>query len=251
MKSGDSFERIEPWLSDASDASPELRAFLREADAFPEDAARIERLRQRLGPWLAVTTVPHVAHAPGTEATTSSTLAAAGKACLLALGSGALVVGGGWLLDHASTPPRTPASEQSAIVAPSPLPARLPPPAVSTATEPPVANARPETSSPPPSAKRAAKLPGSLAEEAAALAAAQRALASSPANALALLREHATKFPRGALAEERYVFTIEALVALSRPADARRELARLELSYPGSAHLGRARRLVGIDAPRP
>ncbi len=248
MKSRVDSDRLEPWLSEASDASPELRAFLREADAYPEDAARVERLRQRLGPWLAAASLPPAAPAPpGANALNgTTTLSAVGKACLLALGAGTFVAGGGLLIDSVSSSSVAPPARSVASIT-RPQEATPPPPA--PARPEPAAPAAPIEAPRPRSSPSPSPTPPSLAEEAAELASAQRALAASPAQGLALLRQHAAKYPRGALAEERYVFTIEALVALSRSGDARRELVKLELGFPRSAHLGRARRLVGIEPP--
>ena len=249
MKHDEPFENLAPWLSEASDASPSLRAFLREASTNPPDAARVERLRQRLGPWLGATSPP--AAPPASSGAVGSTVGAVGKAGLWAV-VGTLIGGGVWLVLGGPSRAEPAPLRAASVESPSP---RAP---VSPAATPLSPAATPSSALP--SAPRAAKagrgrsLPigrqgqPSLAEEAAALAAAQRALASSPSRSLALLQEHAQKFPRSALAEERCVFTIEALVALARSEEARRELARLELGYPSSAHLGKARRLVGIDA---
>jgi hypothetical protein len=249
MKRDEPFENLAPWLSEASDASPSLRAFLREASTNPSDAARVERLRQRLGPWLGATTPP--AAPPASSGAVGSTVGAVGKAALWAV-VGTLIGGGVWLVlggpsrtepaplrvaSVESSSPRAPVSPAATPVSPAATPSSA------LTSAPRAAKAGRERSLP--SGRQG---PPSLAEEAAALAAAQRALASSPARSLALLQEHAQKFPRSALTEERSVFTIEALVALSRSAEARRELARLELGYPNSAHLGKARRLVAIDA---
>jgi hypothetical protein len=62
----------------------------------------------------------------------------------------------------------------------------------------------------------------SLAEETRLLHAAQRELArKNTSAALALLDEHASKFPRGALAEERTAARVIALCDLGRTAEAR------------------------------
>jgi hypothetical protein len=263
MKHDEPFENLAPWLSEASDASPSLRAFLREASTNPPDAARVERLRQRLGPWLGATSPP--AAPPASSGAVGSTVGAVGKAGLWAV-VGTLIGGGVWLVLGGPSRAEPAPLRSASVESPSPRapvsPAATPLSPAATPLSPAATPLSPAAtpSSALPSAPRAAKAgrgrslpsgrqgPPSLAEEAAALAAAQRALASSPSRSLALLQEHAQKFPRSALAEERCVFTIEALVALSRSEEARRELARLELGYPSSAHLGKARRLVGIDA---
>jgi hypothetical protein len=79
---------------------------------------------------------------------------------------------------------------------------------------------------------------------------AQDALRSDPARALALANQHAQRAPRGALAQEREVIAIEALVKLGRRGEARQRAARFEAAYPNSAQNRRVHLLVGeeIDA---
>lgn len=60
----------------------------------------------------------------------------------------------------------------------------------------------------------------SLADEAAQINAARKALASDPAKALALMQAAEQQFPKGAMVQERRGYTILALVALGRTADA-------------------------------
>jgi hypothetical protein len=61
-------------------------------------------------------------------------------------------------------------------------------------------------------------------------------------DALKTLAEHERRFPNGALAEERLAARVQALCALGRSAEARKDLARLGRAYPQSPHLERARR---------
>ena len=72
----------------------------------------------------------------------------------------------------------------------------------------------------PSAGNRAAATP-SWPSEAQLLQAAQASLRSNPRRALALAREHEQRFPKGALAQEREVITIEALSQLGRADDAR------------------------------
>ncbi|MFO7564528.1 MAG: hypothetical protein R6X02_17920 [Enhygromyxa sp.] len=60
----------------------------------------------------------------------------------------------------------------------------------------------------------------SLADEAAQINAARKALASDPARALALMRSAEQQFPEGAMIQERRGYTILALVALGRTSEA-------------------------------
>jgi hypothetical protein len=75
---------------------------------------------------------------------------------------------------------------------------------------------------------------------------ARRALASSPATALALTNQHAARFPHGVLAQEREVIAIEALRRLGRSAEADRRGAAFAQAFPGSAH----QRMVEDASPK-
>jgi hypothetical protein len=69
---------------------------------------------------------------------------------------------------------------------------------------------------------------------------AREATLTNPAQALVLTSEHAKLFPGGALAQEREVIAIDALLRLGRQAEAAQRAQRFQSNYPGSAH---ARRL--------
>jgi hypothetical protein len=80
------------------------------------------------------------------------------------------------------------------------------------------------------------------------------ALRASPATALALADDHARRFPRGVLSQEREVIAIEALVALGRPGEARDRAARLFADAPDTAHRPRIEALLndaGISIQKP
>jgi len=78
-----------------------------------------------------------------------------------------------------------------------------------------------------------------LAEEHRLLRAARAALATEPARALALAREHERRFPRGVLAQEREVITIQALAAMGEGDAARKKAEGFDEKYPGSPHRNR------------
>ncbi len=82
------------------------------------------------------------------------------------------------------------------------------------------------------------------AAEMALLHSAQDSLRTSPSSALAKTAEHARRYPRSALAQEREVIAVEALVNLGRKEEARLRVARFEKSYPGSTHARRLEALV-------
>jgi hypothetical protein len=74
---------------------------------------------------------------------------------------------------------------------------------------------------------------------------AQDALRARPAEALAICDDHARRFPRGMLAQEREVIAIEALVKAGRPSDAKTRAERFKKAFPGSSHTRRIDTLTG------
>jgi hypothetical protein len=80
--------------------------------------------------------------------------------------------------------------------------------------------------------------PSSLSAERALLDNARTALTQGePARAIALTEEHARRFPRPRLAEEREAIAIQALVLAGRPADARERAALFRATFPNSLFL--------------
>lgn len=75
----------------------------------------------------------------------------------------------------------------------------------------------------------------------------QSALATDPARALAMTREHASLYPRGVLLQERDVIAIDALARLGRLAEARTRAADFRAQYPKSAHLARIQTILGDE----
>lgn len=74
---------------------------------------------------------------------------------------------------------------------------------------------------------------------------AQDALRGRPAEALALSQEHARRFPRGMLGQEREVIAIEALAKLGRTDEARARADRFRARFPGSSHARRIDAILG------
>jgi len=143
-----------------------------------------------------------------------------------------LVVGGGWLALTSGAPPEVAVSPPS-----------LAPPAVTTATP-----SGADTGAPPaPSVtSRAAAAPasgtgtaGPLPTESELLERARAGARSDPAATLALVAEHASRFPSGPLTQEREVIAITALVAAGRTAEAHARAERFFAAFPGSPHLRR------------
>ncbi|WP_437330833.1 hypothetical protein [Sorangium sp. So ce381] len=91
---------------------------------------------------------------------------------------------------------------------------------------------------------------GSAETEVQLLHRAQDALATDAGSSLALTVEHARRFPTGALAQEREIIAIRALLALGRAAEARARAASLLERFPGSAYRGRLESL-GLDGSSP
>ena len=133
-----------------------------------------------------------------------------------------------------------PALVRPAVVAASPARAQLLPPREEAApTSEPVAVAEPERS-----AARLAetKRDNEIRQEVALLSKAQAALSRGrPQEALAALSEHAQRFPRGALTEERVATRARTLCALGRMQEGEAELKRMAKLNPGSPYLARAR----------
>ena len=80
--------------------------------------------------------------------------------------------------------------------------------------------------------------------ESALLQRAQQALGSSPSTALALAGEHAARYPKGQLGQEREVIAISALVGMGRAGEARSRAAAFLAAHPRSAHRSRIEAMV-------
>lgn len=217
-------------LSDSPAEPAGLRESLRAASADVGSDAQLARLADRLGPLLG----PVAPLAPA---------AAASKALGLKLGlAGAALVmagGGAWLL--ASSPP-SPALSAAAPTQARPDPA----PGPAAVVAPPAAplDPSPSVEEPPkplPSAanhaKGSAKPSPAVAQptEAELLEQARSALKADPARALQRANEHAARFPRGVLVQEREVLAIQALRRLGRSAEAERRAEVFTKAFPGSA----------------
>lgn len=87
--------------------------------------------------------------------------------------------------------------------------------------------------------------PRATPSELALLTQARDALATNPARALALCRQHQQIYPRGQLAQEREVLSIEALERLHRDTEAGQRRTRFGKTFPDSAHRSR------VQGPKP
>lgn len=91
--------------------------------------------------------------------------------------------------------------------------------------------------------------PSSLQQETDLLKAAQRALrGGQPAEAMAILDEHAKRFPSGSLREERKAARVFALAALGRMHQAKAEADTFARDWPNSPLLDRVRAVSGASA---
>lgn len=155
----------------------------------------------------------------------------------------------GWrtLEDSSSTVQKAAVAHASpGIVAPRPNPVAPPlpeePPRELEAEAPPLPAEPAVAPRPAAPAREISKSAVEIREEVALLSKAQAALSRGrPQEALEALSEHAARFPRGALAEERGATRARTLCALGRKQEAESELKRMEKVNPASAYLARAR----------
>jgi tetratricopeptide (TPR) repeat protein len=146
---------------------------------------------------------------------------------------------------QASAPMQAPAliDQRPAIVAPKRAVPVVEAPAEERPSEPSLP-ASPERSAS--QVGEAAKPGNEIRQEVALLSKAQAALSRGrPQEALEALAEHAARFPRGALTEERAATRARTLCALGRRQEAEAELKRIERLNPASAYLARARESCG------
>lgn len=243
------------WRDPAGGAAAPIRELLEAAHQDLGSDAEVAELAARLGPVLSPAAPPGGAAAPAQAA--AGALLGKGLAGLAVLGAVAagLVLGRPADGDPPAAPQPTGRDRAGASPAPTPgSEAAAAPPTV--AAPPPalreVAASRPEEpaprqvpASPAPAAPNLQTPPPAGETEGALLARARAALGRDAAAALALTREHAARFPRAMLGEEREVLAIEALVALGRRDEASARATRLLAADPGSAY---RRRLEGLLA---
>lgn len=156
----------------------------------------------------------------------------AAVAVATAVGVGAVVV------TRPNVPAPPPADTHVALVAPPPsIAASAPPPLVRD----PLPSATTSIATKP----SANALPADPEGEVKLLGAAQDALRSDPAKALALCNEHAKKYPGGNVAQEREVIAIEALMKMGNRPAAKARADRFNAAYPGSSHARRIATILG------
>lgn len=214
------------WSDGASDADPVLRAVVRYAQGIEPSRADVAACAAA------------VAHAESSAARTSPVkrqlrgwsrrtlpLIAAIVAVLVA-GAALAMTWVPWRHKPLAsiTASRRPASPPSTVLRPAapPEPPATPPITPRDATPPLVTTA-----------PAAAGLPSTEVE---LLSAARKELRMHPARALRLLATHAERFPSSTFAEERAALRVEALFTLGRTAEAEREYASFNDTFPDSIY---------------
>jgi hypothetical protein len=262
-----------------SNASGLVRALVSAGRSDLPDAERMQAVWARVGPLAAAGAGGAASGGAGTGATSAGAAAAVatvtggvGLKVIAGMLVGVAVAGGGVVALRRAPAPH---AEARAAVAPAPVvvvpasPAGLasaPGPSVQAArgesavdfavpvTSLPVAVPLPVRPSPAaasaapvasPSVAAAAPAEAPIESEISLLQAAKAALHDDPATALALSDRHAARFAGGALAQEREVIAIEALLALGRGDEARDRGARFVRDFPHSAHRLRIESLLG------
>lgn len=233
-----------------SHASPELRALLRTArDDVPDDA-HIQTMAAGLVPLLGAAHLGGAlqAGASGVRPAVSATKIAGAVKAAGALKGGALAVAvfgaaaGGYATVHSVAAPtgetHVPAAHHRAATVAAPW---TPVPAWQAVDPEPSFTLDPD----PPSEPPAADVPTAPSEaELSELAIAEDALGWNPALALHLADLDGLRLPKSAVAPEREVIAIDALMRLDRIEEARGRAARFARLYPGSAYLAHVAALV-------
>jgi hypothetical protein len=216
-----------PWLEDESVPDEVRRLLAVGAVTRPLEGTSLLRSRRRVA---ALAAVPVAA-----GAFFWAQQLALGAALGVAVSVGAVAVTGGFKQPSAPASAQAPSAPRPSKNVAQATP-RLEPSA--PALVPPV----PEEAAPAraaerrPAAEASARIPESVVAEAQLLEHARRALGSDPTLTLAMLDEHARRFPKGTLVVEREVLAVDALVRAGRRAEAERRAARLRAASPGSLY---------------
>jgi hypothetical protein len=263
---------IEPRRLFDEEAASELGEALREARAQTGTQEQLARLWHKLG---ANTAAPAEAPASAVTAVAGKGLVAVSLLALGLMGIGAFAI----TREKVHAPARSSAGGESRspmapVHAASPSPSAAPAGVAATMADQEhaelsqQAGAAPAAGAPPPRARRRYSHARAVAvaplvdpeAEIALLTGAEQALELSPRRTLALLGEHARRFPEGVLAQEREVLAVDAELALGRTAAAAQRARAFLARFPGSAHRHRLESLLAsppsaasdhkTDAPR-
>lgn len=245
-------DRDPPRLSTSGDASALLKDALRESKADLPDEARLAAIALKLGPIVggaagggAAAAASGGAAAKASVAPAAAKLGAASLSMKIAAAVAvtAVAVGGTAVVAPKIMAPKT-AVTVAAPSSPITMPARTAndPSTFDLALPPASASAAPL---PVPSAKPSTTPPADAPTEVALLARAQSILATDPAAALATCSDRARLYPRGSLAQECEVVSIDALVREGKTAEAKARADKFQTDYAGSAHIPRVKQIVG------
>lgn len=227
------------WSSPGSDVDPVLRAVLR----YARD---LEPTSEQLGA-LVEGVAEHRSLTPRRSRRALWSIAAVAAVFM----SGAALAAYAVSVRQAPVLP-APSASPAAPVPQNPGGAHAPRPAVaSTPVQPepstaPVVKATPSAASRVPQAWPSSST-ADVEKDARLLQEARSAVATNPARALTLTRDHELHFPTSALTEERQALRIEALARLGRRAEAERELQAFAARFPRSIY---TRRLQALTSPQ-
>ena len=222
-----------PRLTDDPAASASLREALRDAREVSLDDAAAVRVRAD---------VERATSAPRGLTLVKGLGALVVVAALVGLGAGVLDSDRKDDAIVATEPEPEPEPEPESEPEPDPDPESDPEPEPEPEPVPdpepePEPKSEPQPRSPPPPHEASKSEPAvDAVAEAKLLLAARRALAGDPARALALTDDHAARYPDGALAEERELIAIRALMATGKVDAAQSRGERFVDRYPASGH---------------
>lgn len=257
-----------PRLFDSTSTPPELREWLVRAKQLKPSSAEVQSLVHTVD-GLAKAVCPNALSlvTPQPMAIQSAGLGAASGAtklfatCVVGLAAAAVGVGvGGWasqrhagpssslnqeqtLIHGGDSSRQAPTSSEIGEAAPATLESRL---AIS-----PGASARAPESTPMPKLARSrhnSSRPVTQTLEWRILQSARQALTSDPERALALVREHAQRFPSGMLEQEREAIAIDALARQGRTSEAKERTQRFSSKFPTSPYRSHAEATVSRSA---
>jgi hypothetical protein len=257
-------------LEQDSEASAELRELLGAARLDEPSPEQLAALTGKLGALLEAP-VEAVPEASAPDAVAGPSAASGGvvgglKTKVLTGLAVAVLAGGSFQAGRVFERERA-AERPVEPVAAAPMPAPTPTPAPEPVPEPARVEVAPPSGTPVPGTKTvpAPRVPRARAPEApAAVPAGEAAMdeeltllesayealrKGDAAGALAEAERHATRFPAGALAQEREVLAIDALVRLGRRAEAESRAAAFRVRYPTSTHGVRIQGLLSAPGP--
>lgn len=238
---------------------PDARSLIAAADGADDPSSADEaRIRARLAARLAVAAGTGIAAGTAAKTAAASTGTAATTTLAAKIAIGVAVVSattaGGTALYERTMHERAPTVIEAPVAATAPTTTITTAPARTAATAAPV-NVNVSVNAPAPAAptvKPIAKPTSSpaaivatdtITEEAALLRAAHASLASGDgASAMRALDEHARRYPRGALAEEREAARVLALCAQGRASEARASASAFVSANPRSPYAAQVRR---------